>query len=185
LGKFLYYGSKGYQDRIYNDLLGEKVTADRNSMHYSRVMQMDDMNRKMFLESSVRVLAEFEEELKNLYLIYVDENYWALKQQNRFLLNHREIELQNKRMSVVSFVRFLKEAEVLPHLINIEHIEDILSRVVPATTTKESEFYYKHFLVDAYSKDLDSQNVKHDGDPGMVLFEFIVSLARTGLETSK
>jgi hypothetical protein len=41
-------------------------------MHYSRVMQMDEINRKMFMENSVRVLADFEEELKNLYLIYVD-----------------------------------------------------------------------------------------------------------------
>ncbi len=35
-------------------------------------MQMDEINRKMFMENSVRVLADFEEELKNLYLIYVD-----------------------------------------------------------------------------------------------------------------
>lgn len=33
---------------------------------------MDEINRKMFMENSVRVLADFEEELKNLYLIYVD-----------------------------------------------------------------------------------------------------------------
>lgn len=106
----MYHGSKGYQDKVYNDLLGEKITAEKESMHYSRVMQMDEINRKMFMENSVKVLADFEEELKNLYLIYVDENYWAMKNQGRILLNHREVELQNKRMSAISFVRFLKEA---------------------------------------------------------------------------
>ncbi len=49
----------------------------------------------------------------------------------------------------------------MPHLINIEHVEDILNKVVPPTTSKESEFYYKHFLVDSYSKDLDNPNLKH------------------------
>lgn len=39
--------------------------------------------------------------------------------------------------------------------------------------------------MDQYSKDMDSQNVKHDGDPGLALFEFIIVLARIGLETSK
>ena len=50
----------------------------------------------------------YEEEFKNLYLIYVEENYWALKKKGRLLLNMKEVELQNKRMSAVSFMRFLK-----------------------------------------------------------------------------
>lgn len=54
-------------------------------------MIMDEPNRKIFMENSVKVLSEYEEELKNLYLIYVDENYWSLKHQNRVLLNHREV----------------------------------------------------------------------------------------------
>ena len=43
----------------------------------------------------------------------------------------KEVELQNKKMSMVAFVRFLKEADVVPHLINVEHVEDILSRIAP------------------------------------------------------
>jgi len=75
-------------------------------------------------------------------------------------------------MSALGFIRFLKEADIVPHLINVEHVEEILSRVVPASGLKENEFYYKHFLVDAYSKDLDNQELKHEGDPGLLLFEF-------------
>jgi hypothetical protein len=41
-------------------------------------------------------------------MIYVEENYFSLKKHHRLLLSHREIELQNKRMSALSFVRFLK-----------------------------------------------------------------------------
>ena len=57
----MYNNSKGYQDKVYNDLLGEKITAEKDSMHYSRVMQMDEINRKMFMEIAVKILADFEE----------------------------------------------------------------------------------------------------------------------------
>ena len=91
LGKFIYHNSKNHQDKIYNDLLGEKIVAEHDSMHYSRVMIMDEINRKMFMENAVCVLSEYEQELKNIYLIYVDENYWTLKHQKRILLTHREV----------------------------------------------------------------------------------------------
>lgn len=104
-----------------------------------------------------------------------------MKKQGRILLTHREIELQNKKMSSISFIRFLKEAEVLPHLINVEHVEDILSRVVPGTNPKENEFYYRHFLVDCYSKELDNPELRSEGDPGLLFFEFMFSMARISL----
>ena len=63
--------------------------ADKDTMHYSRVMIMDETNRKMFLENSVKLLSNFETELKNIYLLYIDENYWALKNHGRLLLTHR------------------------------------------------------------------------------------------------
>ena len=101
-----------------------------------------------------------------------------MKKQNRLLLNMREIELQNKKMSAVSFMRFLKEAEIVPHLINVEHVEDLLSKVVPPINPRENEFYYRHFLVESYSKDLDNPDLKHEGDPGLLLFEFMFMIGR-------
>ena len=66
----------------------------------------------------------------------------------------------------------------MPHLINIEQVEEILNRIVPPVMPKENEFYYKRFLVDAYSKDLNDPELHHLGDPGLLLFEFISVLAR-------
>lgn len=48
-------------------------------MRYSRVMIMDDINRKMLMENSVKTICEYETELKNLYMIYVEENYFSMK----------------------------------------------------------------------------------------------------------
>lgn len=103
------------------------------------------------MENAIKTLCAFENQFKNIYLIYVEENYWTLKKQGRLLLNQREVELQNKKMTAVSFIRLLKEADILPHLINIEQVDEILSRVVPPVNARENQFYYKHFLVNSYS----------------------------------
>lgn len=50
---------------------------------------MEEINRKMMMENAIKTLANYEEEFRNLYLIYVEENYWSMKRQNRLLLNMR------------------------------------------------------------------------------------------------
>lgn len=41
LGKHIYHNDKSHQDRVYNDLLGEKSHAEKDAIHYPRVMIMD------------------------------------------------------------------------------------------------------------------------------------------------
>ena len=40
-------------------------------------------------------------------------------------------------------------------------------------------------MVDCYSKDLDNPEIRSEGDPGLLLFEFIYMIARIAVETSK
>ena len=46
------------------------------------------------------------------------------------MLNWKEISIQNKKMSTYGFLKFLKEADVLPNMIGIEQIEDIIIRML-------------------------------------------------------
>lgn len=146
---------KNYQDKVFNEILSEKIIANKDSMEYPRVMVFDEINRRLLSEQSIKTLCHFEKDLKSLFVIYMNENYWTIKKLDRLLLTEREIDLQNKKMTAVSYVRFLRESEIVPHLINIEHVEECLSRVVPGTVPKENDFYYKHFLSDVYSKEMD------------------------------
>ena len=41
-------------------------------------------------------------------------------------------------MSALGFVRFLKDADVVPHMVNIDHVEEILSRITPPSGIKEN-----------------------------------------------
>ena len=74
---------------------------------------------------------------------------------------------------------------MVPHLTNIEQAQDMLEKVVPAREPKETEFYLKHFLVEHYAKVLDNTDLRHDGDPGLLLFEFMLTIARMAVETCK
>lgn len=72
LGKHLYHNDKNQQDKVYNDLLGEKSLADKESITYPRIMIMDEVNRKMMMENAIKTICAFENEFKNLYLIYIE-----------------------------------------------------------------------------------------------------------------
>jgi hypothetical protein len=64
--------------------------------------------------------------------------------------------LENKKMTTFAFVRFLKEAALVPNHLGIEQIEEILAKMVPAVVSKESDFYHKHKVVHIYDKELTS-----------------------------
>ena len=54
------------------------------------------------------MLSLYENDLKSLFVIYMNENYTAMKKNDRILLSELEICLQNKKMTAVSFLRFIK-----------------------------------------------------------------------------
>jgi hypothetical protein len=42
-------------------MLGEKTHAEKEAIHYPRVMIMDENNRKMLMENAVKTLAQYED----------------------------------------------------------------------------------------------------------------------------
>ena len=61
LGKYWFHNDKNHQDRVYNQLLGEKAQVDKDSIVYSRVMPMEEINRKMTMENAMKVLVSYED----------------------------------------------------------------------------------------------------------------------------
>lgn len=71
-------------------------------------MIFDDTNRRFLTENAIKTLNLYEDDLLSLYVIYINENYVAMKKHDRILLSELEICLQNKKMTAVSFLRFIK-----------------------------------------------------------------------------
>lgn len=40
-----------------------------------------------------------------------------------------------------SLVRFLRDSEIVPHILSIEQLEEILLKIIPAANNKEYEFF--------------------------------------------
>lgn len=61
LGKYWYHNDKNHQDKVYNQLLGEKAQVEKDAIVYSRMMPMEEVNRKMTMESAIQTLVSYEE----------------------------------------------------------------------------------------------------------------------------
>ena len=99
-------------------------------------------------------MIKYEDEIRHIFMAYINENYWYIKRKRRLMLTYPEVMLQNKRWSYISIVLFLKESETSPHLASVEHCEEIMRGLVPPGI-KQMEFYNRHILSDAYHKDVN------------------------------
>ena len=128
---------------------------------------------------------KYEKDLKACFDCYIWENYQSVKSNGRILLQSSEITVQNKKMLTAGLVMFLKESEICPNLISIEHVEEILKLVVPPVNQKEQHFYYKKLLVELYNDDLPkrSKPMLDPSDPGITFFEFEMLVMRVAWES--
>ena len=46
------------------------------------------------------------------------------------MLTWKELAVQNKKLNTVNCIRFLKEADVIPNLINIENFTEIMNKIM-------------------------------------------------------
>lgn len=92
----------------------------------TRCMMFDDSNKKILNYNFIKTLLEFEDELKRAFALYYSENLLY----NKLLLDWSELSLHNKKMSSFGLIKFLKEAEILPHLLSIEHFEDLMIKIL-------------------------------------------------------
>jgi hypothetical protein len=52
-------------------------------------MIFDEINKRLLSEQSIKTLCLCERDLKTLFVIYMNENYWSLKRTERLLLTER------------------------------------------------------------------------------------------------
>jgi hypothetical protein len=64
-----------------------------------------------------------------------------IAEESKEVPNQRDRSAKDK-YGTVYFVRFLREAEIVPYFANIMYVKDCLS-AVPRAAPKQSDFYYK------------------------------------------
>ena len=78
-------------------------------------------------------------------------------------------------------MRFLRDADIVPHTLSIEQFEEIMMKMVPPSNNKEHEFYSKGQVVHLYEKE-ESLSKRIEGDPGIGFHEFQLLIARIAFE---
>ena len=165
-------------EKMFNEILSEKVVISKDSIDSVRSLIMDDLNKKIMTEAVLKAIIEYELEVRNIFTIYMTENLFYQK----ILLTWKEILVQNKKMTMPALIRFLKESGIIGQ-INIEHCEEILMKMIPPQNTKEHEFYQKGTIVQLYEKDSDKNlETRLEGDPNIAFHEFQLIMCRIALD---
>lgn len=74
-------------------------------------------------------------------------------------------------MNTQALLKFLRDADLVPHILSIEQFEEIMMKMVPPANNKEIEFYSKGHLVHLYEKE-ENLMKRIDGDPYFAFHEF-------------
>lgn len=141
---------------MFNEMLSEKAVINKESCNFSkflyilnsivenpRIMMFDELNKKLLSQNCIKILEEYEEELKRCFTLYYSENIlygkmvilnFISRKIDEFiefkLLEWSELSLQNKRMTSFGLIRFLKDADVIPNVLSIEQLEEILMKML-------------------------------------------------------
>lgn len=149
-------------------------------------MRLDDSIRKMLTRETVAALGEIDRELQTVFEIYMPENY------NLGLeFGWEEIKVLEKRLPIICFLKFMFEAEVIPHFITPAQFLEIVSKLKPPAlpnsgSSKEAMFYTSETMA-AYVRDhIHLPTIRLlEGDVGLTFFEMQVFFVKLAVEFSK
>ncbi|CAD8089476.1 unnamed protein product [Paramecium primaurelia] len=175
LAKKIFHNDPLHLEKMLNEILSEKSAVRDHNVEPNRIIVLDETNKRLLAESSIQAISLYERELKNIFTIYMQENL----QRGIIMLRWKEIWVQNKKMNMVSLVRFLRDAEIVPHILSIEQLEEILLKIIPPINNKEYDFFQKGHFIQIYEKNLSDCN---DTDPQMLIHELQLLLARISFE---
>lgn len=111
---------------------------------------------EVFSLDAVRVNLAYLDQLKRLFTDYIHRNL----NEGKKVVSWRDVEEAKDppvTMCATSFLKLCRYHQLIPHLFNIEALEQFIEQTLPAITQGEHEFYEKHMLIDAYNKDKDYQ----------------------------
>ena len=59
-------------------------------------------------------MIKYEDEIRHIFMAYINENYWYVKRKRRLMLTYPEVMLQNKRWSYISSSSSSRSPKPLP-----------------------------------------------------------------------
>ncbi len=142
------------------------------------------MTKKVLGLKSQRVIANYWSEIENVFTLYVKKNYVRSK----LFLTWEEIKVQGKGLRLATIYVFLYEAGILPFSMSIDQFNEICSKTVITQSEKLQYFYQDkkiRVMLKRPANDTDSSSLKIDGDPCVLIHDFMLLLCKVGVEIIK
>ncbi len=144
----------------------------------------DELTKKILSLKAQKVIANYWNEIENIFTLYVKKNYVKSK----LFLNWDEIKVQGKGMKLATIYVFLYEAGILPFHMTIDQYNDICSKTLVTMSEKLQYFYQDKkikILLKRPANNTDSASLKIDGDPHALIHDFVLILSKIGVEIIK
>lgn len=179
IGKFIYQEQAQPVNKIIDDFIKDYKLLHKEQ---PRVMMLDDNNRQILTSPVIETLNSYEQDLKQLYTIYMAENY----ERQETMIHWKEIEFLNKKLSTLAFLRLLTDGKIIPNNITIEIFEDIMMRITPSNNAKEQAFYSQNVILKIFDH-LGKKPIttKYEGEPMFSFFDFEMMMVRIAIEATK
>ena len=140
----------------------------------------------MLSKETIYAINEYDSELQSVFEIYMPENYNL-----NLEFKWQEIKALEKKLPIICCLRFLFEAEVIPHLISPSQFLELVSKLKPlaissSAASKEAMFYTSDTMT-VYLRDYATlpQIKLLEGDGGLTFFEFQIFFIKLASEFCK
>jgi len=116
--------------------------------------------------------------LKQIFTNFVHPNFNAGKR----IMSWRDIEEKGMILICRSFLKLARVKFLIPHMLNVEFLEELIKATIPPMTAEEYAFFEEnHEIIRTYESDKNYQTTQcepKDGEPGLLFHEFIFVLGR-------
>ncbi len=97
-------------------------------------------------------------------------------------MNWKDVEEKNFSMICRAFLKLARIKYLIPHMLNVEFLEELIKATIPPMTGEEYSFFEEnHEIIRTYESDKNFQNTQcepKEGEPGLLFQEFIFLLGR-------
>ncbi|KAM3130118.1 hypothetical protein pb186bvf_017721, partial [Paramecium bursaria] len=178
LGIIMYSGHKKTLPLILKDIFQENKKKQE-----FKVMVYDEINKRILSEQAIKILIDFQQDFQALFTYYQPENYFK----GEIMLSWKEVRLMNLRLPLSQAIILLHDAIIYPNQYSTDNLEDLFLRIVPASHSKETQFYSQNGVSSICDKIINGTwKHKHiEGDPKLSYLDFQFMITRLGLDLAQ
>jgi hypothetical protein len=122
LARYIYPEEINPVELIFTKLLVDML-PDGQRTH---VPKTDEMTLQLLSEESIKIYEQCEESFQKLMVVYLDRNIEA----GRKIVGWKQIRQENLGITPRNLLAYCKMANIVPHIVNIETLQDCIASVV-------------------------------------------------------